>query len=353
MIIIRQPKWTTVNYSKNRIEKAGREIVTDSLSDEQKAEALEVVDNWRAAHAYPLQVIYMNLKRLSKGNNRIIVAQRLKRLDSIVGKLKRFNTMSLWKMQDLGGCRFVVPTIADVYKYRNLLEKSRIRHIHVGEDDDYIRSPKESGYRSLHAVYKYHSDKKTEFNRNMMIEIQFRTKLQHIWATAVETMGLFKNIDIKGGLGSTEVKRFFALTSSLFAIEEKCTTVPNTPDDIGEIIRELKKLDSEYNFLDFLSTIRVATKLEEGNKQDKKYAYCVLSLDYESHLITVRRFMPSEIDVANEYYSKLEMEKQGKKVNNVLVRVSSFSDLKSAYPNYFSDISDFVFKIKRYLRQLH
>ena len=63
---IKQPQWTKNEYSKNRIIKAGKEIISDTLSEEKRKDALTVIDNWRASHAYPLQVIYMNLKRLSK-----------------------------------------------------------------------------------------------------------------------------------------------------------------------------------------------------------------------------------------------------------------------------------------------
>ena len=45
-------------------------------------------------------------------------------------------------------------------------------------------------------VYQYKSDRIETYNRNMLIEIQFRTHLQHIWATAVETMGLFDRCTI-------------------------------------------------------------------------------------------------------------------------------------------------------------
>lgn len=344
---IDQPKWAKVEYSKKRIEKAGRDIIKDSLSDEDRKKALDIIDNWRSSHAFPLQVIYMNLKRLSKNDDTIIVAQRLKRLDSIVDKLKRFNTMSLWNMQDLGGCRFIVSDIESVYKYSGQLKNSRVRHA-LHNTKDYIEEPKESGYRSLHIVYKYHSDKSEEYNHNMLIEVQFRTHLQHLWATAVETMDLFTNSAIKSGKGSEEVTRFFALTSSLFAIRENCKIVPNTPEDIDEIIHEIESLNSQKNYLDFLSSIRVITKLEE-DKEKNKEGYCVLSLNYQTHHLTIRRFKPSEIDKANAYYSELEIQKSSEKADNVLVRVSSFSALKSAYPNYFSDISEFVAIIKEYL----
>ena len=206
-----------------------------------------------------------------------------------------------------------------------------------------------SGYRSLHLVYEYHSDKKVEYNRNMLIEIQFRTHLQHLWATAVETMGLFTNVAIKSGKGSDKVNRFFALTSSLFAIIEGCQTVPETPEDIDEIVHEIETLNADNNFLDFLSNIRAFTKMEEGNEKNKRSGYCVLSLEYESQHLSIKRFKPSEIDKANDYYNELESQKNNTKSDNVLVRVSSFSELRKAYPNYFSDISEFVALIKRYL----
>ena len=54
---------------------------------------------------------------MASGGKDIVVAERLKRLDSIIKKLEREPTMSLWTMQDLGGCRFIVPSVNEVYKY--------------------------------------------------------------------------------------------------------------------------------------------------------------------------------------------------------------------------------------------
>ena len=101
--------------------------------------------------------------------------------------------------------------------------------------------------------------------------------------------------------------------------------------------------------MDFLSNIRAFTKMEEGNEKNKRSGYCVLSLEYESQHLSIKRFKPSEIDKANDYYNELESQKNNTKSDNVLVRVSSFSELRKAYPNYFSDISEFVALIKRYL----
>ena len=43
-----------------------------------------------------------------------------------------------------------------------------------------------SGYRGVHLIYRYNSDRKTEYN-TLLIEMQLRSQLQHAWATAVET----------------------------------------------------------------------------------------------------------------------------------------------------------------------
>lgn len=212
--------WEIPEYSRSQIINAGKNVKDSSAAPASRKEALRVIDNWRASHAFPLQVIYCYLKRKC-GNPNIIVAQRLKRLSSIVNKLEREPMMSLWTMQDLGGCRVVVTSVEEVYELNKTIKKSSIRHI-LKKEYDYIASPKASGYRSYHMVYEYQSDKKLTYNRNMLIEIQLRTHLQHLWATAVETMGLFTNQALKASYGEDDTLRFFALISSLFAQKNQC-----------------------------------------------------------------------------------------------------------------------------------
>ena len=348
MNIIEQPRWKKVEYSRNQIIKAGKTIKKD-CTPEEKEFALKVIDNWRAAHAYPLHVFYIHLKNMAASNQGIIVAQRLKRLDSIVDKLKREPSMSLWTIQDLGGCRFIVNSIESVYKYYNQYKTSRVRHKFIKEYD-YIQNPKPSGYRSLHVVYEFHSDSNEDYNKNMLIEIQFRTHLQHLWATAVETMGIFTKQAIKSGKGSTDIKRFFALTSSLLAIKEEMPIVPNTPTEIDKIVNEIKILNSNYNYLAFLNSIKVITKYRETTISYKgKNDYCILSLNYDKHILNVYQFKSSEFDQANNYYNMLENQNNNNKTDTVLIRVSSFTELQSAYPNYFFDISEFINIINEYL----
>ena len=346
-----QPKWKTLEYSRSQIIKAGKTIRTKDESDPEYQRALSIVDNWRAAHAFPLHVIYIHLRRMANNNDEIIVAERLKRLDSIIGKLKREQNMNLWTMQDLGGCRLIVPTVDEVYKFSEEYEKSKKRHVLVSEDD-YIKHPKESGYRSLHRVYLYHSDKKETYNRNMLIEIQFRTHLQHLWATAVETMGLFTKQAIKSGEGTDDVNRFFALVSSLFAIKEKQPIVPGTPVDVDEIVSEIESINAKNNYLDFLLGINVAINVHEKKlkRGEKSPAYFILKLNYTRQELSILSFKASEIAIANDIYNHIEKSPDNTQFDSVLVRVASMDVLKKAYPNYFSDIGEFVKIVKSYLK---
>ena len=88
MILIEQQRWKTVEYSRSKIIKSGKIIKNPTATPEQIEEATKVIDNWRAAHAFPLHVIYTHLRRMALINKRIVVAERLKRLDSIINKLK-------------------------------------------------------------------------------------------------------------------------------------------------------------------------------------------------------------------------------------------------------------------------
>lgn len=345
---VKQPKWKTVEYSRSQIINAGKLIRKTDASDEETKTAIEIIDNWRAAHAFPLHVIYMHLRRMKSSTSNTIVAERLKRLDSIINKLKREPNMNLWTMQDLGGCRVIVPTIDDVYAFAEKYESSRKRHIKKKEYD-YIKQPKASGYRSLHVVYEYHSDSQETYNKNMLVEIQFRTHLQHLWATAVETMGLFTKEAIKSGQGSDDVKRFFVLVSALFAIKENQPSVPNVINDVDEIVHEIEALNAQHNFLEFLSAIRVAVDNQERLNDIKNSGYCILILNYNTRRLNMKFFKTSQFDEANNVYNSIESTRAESKIDAVLVRVSSFKELKIAYPNYFSDIQEFVDVVESYL----
>jgi ppGpp synthetase/RelA/SpoT-type nucleotidyltranferase len=327
---------TKLEYSRTKIIKAGEAI----KKGKDNQDTYEIIDNWRAAHAFPMDEAFLHLNELANNHPDIIVAERLKRRQAIVDKLKHEQTMSLWNMQDIGGCRVIVPDNKDVRVFFEKFTESQ-KFFVLDKVNDYIINPKTDGYRSLHAIYKYHNDQTDEYNRNMLIEVQFRSRLQHAWATAVEMIKIFKGEDIKSGQCSNDLGRFMVLVSSLFAILEREPRVPNTSVNSQDIFKEIIKLDNKNKYLEFFDGLKAATKAY-NEQRDLQNATCViLVLDYKKRLLKME-YQFSEISEANKRYAEIERNNDKNNTYTVLVQVSSFDQLSEAYPNYYLDITGFV-----------
>ncbi len=343
--------WQTPAYTKKRFERAGKEIICSDLEVGKRIEATEIINNWRASHAFPMRQIALCLEKNVIGPEMILV-QRLKRLDSIIAKLKRYPTMNLCRMQDLGGCRIIVPDIPRLYEVVAKIEAS-LPYRQVGHTD-YIKSPKESGYRGVHLIYQYTASDDDPY-KGMFIEIQVRTRLEHTWATAVETLGAFTNNPLKAGGGSAAVLRFLALSSAMFAMEENTPQVPGTGLTPGETLSELRACNKKEHILDRLLAIEQTVARWENAKESQDGFY-VLELNYRIHSVTVTHFSCEELEQAIGKYAELELQNelsdQPIDVDAVLVSAETFASLRDAYPNYFSDIRDFTQKIKKMLHMV-
>jgi len=178
--------------SKTQINKAGTVLVADNPKFSDLGSALRLADKWRACHAYPINTFQATLRtKLRSYREDPIAAQRLKRMPTIIDKLKRYPAMKLTTMQDIGGVRAILASIRDVYKLVDEYKDSRRLSHELIDHKDYIQSPRsEDGYRSVHLIYRYKNKLAPNYD-GLRIELQIRTKLQHIWATAVESMGTF------------------------------------------------------------------------------------------------------------------------------------------------------------------
>ncbi len=144
--------------------------------------------------------------------------------------------MVLSQMQDIGGCRAVLGTIEQL-DYVVATYDNRVHH----KKYDYIQQPKGDGYRGAHFVCKYKSNlKQNQMWNGLRIEVQLRSRLQHAWATAVETVDTFSRQTLKVGGGQKDWKRFFALMSSDIAGRERKPLVPGTPEDKKSLTGELR-----------------------------------------------------------------------------------------------------------------
>lgn len=332
--------WGEPLYSRSAVDRAALAIADPLTGPYDRELALAVVNNWRSSHAFPLNTLQMNLRRRAAGiDSDATVAQRIKRLPSIVGKIERYPDMKLSRMQDIGGCRAVLKDIDAVRELYGRYREGNGRHL-LEREDDYIEvKPKASGYRGVHLVYRYNSARNTTYN-GLRIEVQLRTRLQHAWATAVETVGFFTMQALKSSLGGDDWLRFFALMSSEIAILEGTPLVPGTPSDPGERRSELRGLTECLGVVDKLAAYGRTLKLAEDRIVGGNYKYFILQLDARNAQLTVYSF--GKLAAATESYEGLERASNQSEVDVVLVSVDSLSSLRRAYPNYFLDTAYFV-----------
>lgn len=185
--------------------------------------ATKLIDDWRLNHLPVLKMLEEKLDELFKEENVpfLFSSQRLKRMTSIQDKLDKKPDMRLGGLNDIGGQRYVFADIASVYKAKQLISTRQIEGFELlPKQYDYIDQPAESGYRSIHLVFKcQHMDERYD---GLRVELQLRTKLQHTWATAVESGEIITGRALKNSQGPVEWLDFFKLTSALFSIGQQC-----------------------------------------------------------------------------------------------------------------------------------
>ena len=249
-------------FQKREVNLAGTILAAGSTNLEEFIWAYEVLANWRACHGYPINTFQATLRhRLKTIDKNAIVAQRLKRAPSVVSKLRRFSTMKLAQMQDIGGLRAVVSSVARVRKleasYYN--RHSAFKHEFVSSKD-YIENPKPDGYRSIHLVYRYANEGAPAYD-GLLLELQFRTRLQHAWATAVETMSTFLGQALKSGQGERQWREFFEVSSAALTHLEKTPPVPGYEGlTRREVFSQVAKAESELHVLPKLRGFTIAAR---------------------------------------------------------------------------------------------
>jgi putative GTP pyrophosphokinase len=173
--------------SKSRVTRAGAAVRAGTETPED----LAIINVWRAAHKPVLNTFQAILRNRTRATD-IVVAQRHKRKRTIFGKLQRLPGMELARMDDVAGCRLIFPDIPSLYTFREDLHKARFQHNRKNSIDkyDYIKHPKETGYRGIHDIYEYDVRSATgQDSKGLLLELQYRTRVQHAWAIAVEVIG--------------------------------------------------------------------------------------------------------------------------------------------------------------------
>jgi len=351
--------FATPQHSRNQVDKAGM-LLADwwTANDlwkykvEDTERAFEIVNNWRASHNFPLNNFQVNLRaKVKRIQPDVLVAQRIKRLESIVAKLLRdqTRTMQLSQMQDIGGCRAILKSVANVHKLVDSYKRSTFAHKLRGEKN-YIADPKLDGYRGYHLIYQYQGlpNQKKDYD-NLRIEIQIRTQLQHAWATAVEAVGLFTRQALKSNQGSQEWLRLFMLMSSVIADIEKTEPIPNAPASLFLVKAEIADIAKRIYAVPTLEAHRATLNWAGTRRKELANKYLLVRFDHAANKVNVNDFPPFASQAANAAYTEAEKNKKdGDSI--VLVKVDSIRSLTRAYPNFFLDTQTFADLLKQVLR---
>lgn len=336
-----------MKYNSSKISKAGKIIISSTNKDEY-SQAVEMINDWRTLHLPALDELQNEIISLLNNKNIRIysVSRRLKRFSSIQNKLDRNPESKLGTLQDIGGLRIVVPTIHILNKALAILKEHIPQNFELTKlPKNYIDTPKNSsGYRSVHFVYKYHSEN-TDID-GVKIELQLRTKLQHSWAMAVETAELITGTALKSSQGDEDWMDFFKVVSSLFAIKEQSPILEEHEKDGYDkryLMKKLYYLNNEHNFNEKLKALSISTNF--AKKDRYKDAYYILNINFESKIVRVKAFPKENEKNVSELYSRLEKGLDERKNAVVLVSVPKMQKLQEAYPSYFLDTTNFLREI--------
>lgn len=339
-------EWAKREHSKVLIDRTG-EILVPWWKGLAKSDDLQnlgrsyiIVQNWRTSHAFPLNSFQNSLRRRAQRvEQNPLIAQRLKRFSSLMEKLVREPKMKLTQMQDLGGCRAIMSDVDGVYRLFDLYQGSLGSSEKKFKYYDYISNPKSDGYRSIHIVGRYSAKHpRHEPWNGQRIEIQLRSRLQHSFATAVETVTTFTRTRLKFGTGPAKWKRFFSLMGSALALREGTRLVAGTPEDETDLIGELRESATELKVRQLLggwtNTLRSLP-----SHLHKDFKWLLLVLDVRDKRVEVTPF--ADRQEGQQALAKIEQLNRTD-LDAVLVWVRSAKHLRAAYPNYYADTLEFL-----------
>ncbi len=164
------------------------DLVFESEIRELYEEYNRLLRNYKAAIREvntKLQNLDEDFELLHEHNPIHYINSRLKNPESLVKKLRRrglpLTSQAVTEnIYDVAGIRVICHYIDDIYTIKDLL--TRQTDISVVQIKDYIKEPKENGYRSLHIVVKV----PVFFVEGMVelpVEIQIRTIAMDFWAS--------------------------------------------------------------------------------------------------------------------------------------------------------------------------
>jgi putative GTP pyrophosphokinase len=353
-LMIMKMGYPTPPTNKSAVKRAGQAI-SEGIAT---ADDFDLVDQWRASHGYVINNFQIWIKkRIEKQTFNVEFAQRLKRRNTVFDKLGRRNAVGdllitdVSSMHDFAGCRLIFENLEDLTQFRSYMHSAavmkNVQHKlrYPPEKYDYIENPKESGYRGIHDVYRHlpRGSERAEIKKpwdNLLVEIQYRTRAQHAWATAVEISDLVDGEKTKFEMDPSKRGRFFAIASELIARNHEHIQKAFLNSSTVDLQKELQSLENELGILQRLAALKTFAVEEKLQKHN------VFNITRGPDGDMALEVIPFKLAV-DAIAKATQLESSGSSLNAVYVRADKPTQLRSAYRNYFNDPIDFVKIIRR------
>lgn len=326
--------------SKTRVNKAGENLKNNCGTEEDK----NVFDEWRSSHRFVLNTFQAMIRGKIKGSN-ISFAQRHKRKKTIIDKLSRLRGMQLSRMDDIAGCRLIFNDIEALYKFRESFHNSSFDHKLRNEKDryDYIKKPKNTGYRGIHDIYIYNvRSSRNEELAGLQIEIQYRTLIQHYWSTANEIIGFITESQPKFERGDKRYQDAMSLASEILSRVHEKKSGPYPDMSNNEVVNNFVTINEELGLLKLFKQVN-SRNIELGKRKNTILIY---NEKEELHIKTYR-------DSGDAIKALFRLEKEFPDFDIVLVKADKESDIKMAFKNYFSDAKEFIKLLESGIKELN
>ena len=277
----------------------------------------------RTSHKDTLAKVFSIVSKESRSISReSISTYRIKRIESILNKLYRYPSMDFSRMWDIGGCRCILHSNKQVYQLKSRL--SNIQGLKIRKEYDYIESPKEEGYRSLHLFLQLEGS-------SIVIELQIRNRIDHSWATLVEITDLLYNSKLKEHKKDKKLLRFHYLLSLRDQLTDKQRI---------EIIKVLNK----YKYFEKLSSVFARNYIEVRkqwldieNKHNHRYFLIETTSEKVPQISSYKSFEEAE----EEYFRIYKLKANANVVLTHLPK-PSYDQISIAYSNYILTFHSFI-----------
>lgn len=267
-------------------------------------------------------------------DSKAICTYRIKRVESIISKLRRYSTTSLVTMEDLAGCRCILSSRQSIPR----LVESIKRRLIVTRERDYIKDTPDTGYKSYHLTIQDPTKSK------LKLEIQLRSRVHHNWATLVEITDQVLGTKIKENHDTPDLMEFHRIfskneTEITVADKKRLLEIADKYDYVSKIgqlfIKNNQRIRSLYDEIN--STTDTFFLVETDNRQLTLFAH-------------FHGFQEAEEAYIRRY---AELSNNRNSSANLLLfhaQQPDFDTISMAYSNYFLTYNELFYRLISYQR---